>query len=142
MFNKIRCRIVAALFLAPCALSGATAAHAQNIFLPDDTTLDASNHVDPPFSATVGWASFDDEINGVNPTSPTISIVTGASVNQLEVTNSSIINMSGGSVGSGDFLGRLRSSDTSTVNISGGNVLYVVDAQSASTVNFSGGTVA
>jgi hypothetical protein len=123
-------------------LMAAPAAHAQDLFLPNDTTLDATNPVAPPFSAIVGYASFDDLINGVNPTSPTISIVTGANVNALEVHNSSIINMSDGSVGSGDFLGKLLSDDTSTINIRGGNVLFDVDVQSASTVNFSGGTVA
>ena len=116
-------------------------AKAQGIFLPNDITLDATNPIVPPSPAITGYANFDDYINGVNRTSPTISIVTGADVWELQVNNSSIINMSGGSVGSGDFFGRLRPFDTSTVNISGGTVVIDLDVQNASTVNFSGGTI-
>jgi hypothetical protein len=122
-------------------LVAAPVANAQDLFLPNNTTLDATNPVAPPFTAIVGYASFDDLINGVNATSPTISIVTGADVNSLEVHNSSIINMSDGSVNSQFFFGELLSDDTSTINISGGNVGGDVDVQSASTVNFSGGTI-
>lgn len=122
-------------------VSPAANAQGDNVFLPNDATLDATNPVSAPFSAIVGYANFDDYITGVNRTSPTIRIVTGASVNALEVYNSSIVNMSGGDVGSNDFLGRLLSTDTSTINLSGGNVVFDLDVQSASTVNFSGGNV-
>ena len=119
----------------------APAANAQNLFLPNTATLDATNPVAAPGTAIVGYANFDDYINGFNPTSPTISIVTGADVNSLEVHNSSIINMSGGSVDSQIFFGRLLSDDNSTINISGGSVGGDIDVQSASTVNFRGGTI-
>ncbi len=122
-------------------LTAAPAANAQSTFLPNNATLDATNPVLAPFSAIVGYANFDDYINGVNPTSPTIKIVPGASVNALEVHNSSIIKMTGGDVGSNDFLGLILSADTSTIDISGGNVVYNLDVQGSSTVNFSGGTV-
>jgi hypothetical protein len=122
-------------------LVAAPAVHAQDTFLPKNTTLNKHNPVLAPFSAIVGFANFDDYINGVNPTSPTIRIVDGANVNALEVHNSSIIDMRGGSVGSNDFLGELLSEDTSTINISGGTVVFDLDVQGASTVNFSGGTV-
>lgn len=122
-------------------LAAAPAAHAQDTFLPNDTTLDSGNPVFAPFSAIVGFANFDDLINGINPTSPTIRIVAGADVSALEVYNSSIVNMSGGIVGSNDFLGKLSTHDTSTVNVSGGLIPFDLDVQGSSTVNFSGGTI-
>lgn len=137
-------------FLIPCRRLGLAAlallvttpaANAQFVFVPNDTTFDATNPLPPPGTAVIGYANFDDYLNGVNATSPTIRIVTGADVNALETHNSSVITMSGGSVGSSDFLGKLLASDTSTINLSGGNVLFDLDVQFASTVNFSDGTI-
>ncbi len=122
------------------AVTAVPAVSAQDLFLPNDTTLNSTNPVSAPFSAIVGFANFDDYINGLNPTSPTIGIVAGANVNSLETHNSSIINMSGGRVGSGSFLGEILSGDNSVINITGGTV-FNLDVQGNSTVNFSGGTV-
>ena len=122
-------------------LAVAPAANAQDTFLPKSTTLNKHNPVLAPFSAIVGYANFDDYINGNNPTSPTIRIVAGANVNALEVHNSSVIDMRGGSVGSNDFGGKLLAVDNSTINISGGLVVFDLDVQNFSTVNFIGGEI-
>ncbi len=130
--------------LLPLAVLGlllsAPVAHAQDVFFPTNTTLNATNPVPSPGDAIVGYGNFNDYINGLNPTSPTIAIVTGGSVaDTLEVHNQSIINMSGGTVGS--FFGKILADDNSTINLSGGEVFGDVNTQSNSLLNFTGGTI-
>ena len=70
--------------LSLLAVSGA--AHAQSVFFPTDTTLDPSVHVSLG-DGIVGFANFDDYINGVNGTSPTVNVAGATFDENLEVDN-------------------------------------------------------
>ena len=113
-------------------------ASAQDAFFPDDTTLDVSNPVIG--NAFVGYANLDDYLNGQNGTSPTVSMVVGASVDlNMQMFNASTLNMIAGTVGTN--FGSVLAYDQSAVNLSGGFVGQNVETQGNSTFNFSEGTV-
>ena len=96
-------------------LGTANAAHAQNTFFPNDTTINYS--VNATYSY-VGFASQNDYNNNANPTSPTVNLINSGSISgNFIANNSSTINVSGGSIGIG-----LYARDSSTVNLSGGSV--------------------
>jgi hypothetical protein len=125
--------------LAVLALGSlACVASADNLFLPNDATLDASTHV--AGTVFVGYANLDDYVIGVNGTSPTITMLTGAGIeNNLETFNGSTLNMSGGDVGL--VFGSLLAYHNTTTNMSGGTLHLDAEFQNTATFNFSGGEI-
>ena len=123
-------------FMALGSLAGAAAA--QNLFLPNDATLDGSTHVEG--SAIIGYANLEDYLSGMNGTSPTITMLPGAAIDiNVENFNGSILNMSGGDVGV--VFGSLLGYDGSTSNMSGGTLHLDAEFQNTATFNFSGGNI-
>ncbi len=133
---RLPLRFAACAALCLCTLAKA---HAQftYAFFPNDITVNYA--VTPTDFAIVGYAggSF---VNFLAPSSPTVNVVSGGSIKtELDVFNSSTVNISGGSVGKiGGF--NLNALDSSTINVSGGVVINV-EAVDNSTVTFSGGMV-
>lgn len=127
-------RLIGALAL----IAFATAAQAQNAFFASDTTLDSSNPVHG--DAYVGYANFDDYLNSVNGTSPTVTMITGGSVDfNMQTFNGSTLNILDGTIGA--VFGSLEGFDHSTVNMSGGTLNLDAEFQSSSVFNFSGGQI-
>jgi hypothetical protein len=118
--------------------SAACVASAQNAFFPSDATLDGSN---PVFGdAYVGYANFEDFLASINGTSPTITMVTGASIDgNMQTFNGSTLNIFDGTIGAsfGDLLGY----NSSVVNMTGGSVNHDARFQASSTFNFMGGQI-
>lgn len=113
-------------------------ADAQDAFFPVDTTLDAGNPVVD--NAYVGYASFDDYLSQVNGTSPTLTMISGASIGfNMQIFNRSVLNVTGGVIGS--TFGSMLAYDHSTVNMSGGLIGLDVNTQGTSSFKLSGGTV-
>lgn len=101
----------------------------QSNFISTDTTL---NSADPLTGGViVGYASANDLNNGTNPTSPTVRLVSGGSVDSLLALNSSNINASGG------MSGFLTASDSSIINVSGGSI-GSLEVASNGTINLFG----
>ncbi len=117
---------------ALAVIGTAPMAHAQSYtHFTVDTTID---YAVPTRNAVVGYALGEYGYYYI-PSSPTVSLVPGGSVNgSFEVYNSSTVNISGGSVGG------LDTHNSSTVNISGGSV-GGLDTEGSETINISGGVV-
>jgi hypothetical protein len=126
---------ITALVAFGCLTGAATS---QNLFLPNDATLDGSTHVEG--SAIIGYANLEDYLAGMNGTSPTITMLAGAAIEfNIESFNSSTLNMSGGDVGLS--FGSLLGYDNSTSNMSGGTLHLDAEFQNTATFNFSGGDI-
>ncbi len=128
------------LALASLAFTFASpAARAQTtVFLPQDVFLDSHNRIQG--SVITGYANFDDYINGVNRTSPTITMGVHSSVsNDLQLFNGSTLEMNGGSIGSA--FGKLLAYDQSIVNIHRGTVMLDAELQHSSTLNLEEGRI-
>lgn len=111
-------------------LCAANAADAQTTFFPKDATIDyaISNY------AVIGYESGTLLRNLKVPSSPTVNIVSGASVPYLFAFNNSAVNVKGGSVST------LDANDHSVANVSGGDSNYVTAFDNGA-VNLSGGSV-
>jgi hypothetical protein len=101
-----------------------------------------------PTSTTINYAVSGSAYVGQDGTggnsSPTVDLVTGGSTQDgLYLYNSSLLNMSGGIVGSNTSGGNrnIEVSDNASVNLSGGTVGSTIDFDSTGTLNFSGGVV-
>ncbi len=120
-------------FFSLCGLAALTAlsfaprpAAAQTIYFPDSTTINYLVDAD----AYVGYSE------SYALSSPTVNLVRGGEVTgDLEVYNSSVVNVSGGIA---DDL--LWSFGSSTINVSGGAVGSYLDVTQNSNANVSGGT--
>ena len=109
----------------------------QFIYFPVNTTIssDVPSPPNPNQYAIIGYANAPDFSALRNPTSPTVSLVSGTVWGNMQVYNQSVFNMTGGRVNV-----RLRAHDTSVVNIFGGGAGTVLEADDYSTVNFKGGS--
>jgi len=110
------------------ALSGLdSAAHAQTTYFPTDTTINYAVSGDAVIGRDSNRAEF----------SPTVSLVTGGSISgTARIYNSSVFNMSDGSLGDS-----LDANDTCTVNITGGSIHRSLEASENSTLTMSGGSL-
>ena len=111
-------------------------AHAQNVYFPVNTTInsDVPNPPNPNRYAIVGYANDTDFAAMLNPTSPTVNLVSGVIWGNIQVYDQSVLNMSGGRVNV-----RLRSYNNSTVNVTGGDTGPSLEANGSSIVNLRGG---
>ncbi len=103
--------------------------------------------------ARVGYANQSDYLNGLNGTSPTVSLVAGSYVEQYLYTfNSSVLNIAGPTSGSmvipvdnstvnlsSGVVADIEAVDGSTLNVTGGSVSYYTRAENSASVNVSGG---
>ena len=122
MNSKINLAAVAALGLFALA----PAANAQ-VFISTDTTI---NHA-------INDDVFVGEDSNLNPFNPTVGIVTGGDISgALILVNNSVVNMSGGSVGSS-----VQTNVTSTFNLTGGTILGGIGLSDNSIANISGGSI-
>lgn len=103
-------------------------------YFPSNTTINSPVTTD---LAIVGYAggTYNDDFtrNFTGPSSPTVAIGMGADIPDAEVFNSSVVNVTGGSVAAFMY-------DTAKLNISGGNVPVALSFSSAE-MNVTGGTV-
>lgn len=83
----------AALPAALLLLGLTQTAHAQVDFYTNDATIN-SRSING--SAIVGYANIDDFNNRTNPTSPTVNLGSGGSINTTFLANSSTLNFNGG----------------------------------------------
>jgi len=120
--------------IAAVLLSGVhQTARAQDAYFGSNATIDYAVNGD----TYVGYASQSDRDNGINPTSPTVSLVSGGSLGGLLIAqNSSTVDMSGGEIG--DIL---EAADSSHVNMSGGRIVGFLLAANTSVVDISSGSV-
>lgn len=120
--------------IAAVLLSGVhQTARAQDAYFGSDGTIDYAVNGD----TYVGYASQSDRDNGINPTSPTVALVSGGNLGGLLlVQNSSTVDMSGGVIG--DIL---EAADSSTTNISGGRIVGFLTVGNSAVVNISGGSI-
>lgn len=126
------------LLLAFVFLFIAGSASAQSFtytYFPSNTTINTPVTTD---FAIVGYAdgTFNEDDftpNFTGPSSPTITIAPGADIPDAEAFNSSIINVTGGSIAASLH-------DNATMNISGGTVPLALALES-SQMNVTGGTV-
>ncbi len=143
MFKPLFVFSTLALSLLALSALGTTArAQFQYTYIGTDTTLNASD----PISGHVyiGFANANDFNNGrANPVSPTVTLVSGGSVdNEFQIFNNSTLNMSGGTVGSpAGTLNGIYGFDNSRITLSGGSVRGSLSAADNSTVKMSGGSV-
>lgn len=128
---------LARISLGALTLLAAGLASGQSVFFPHDTTVDPSVHVSLG-DGIVGFANFDDYINGANGTSPTVNVAGATFDENLEVDNSSVVNMLSGTVGA--FFGRILPVDTSTFNMLGGDT-QEANPQENSVFNLFGGHI-
>ena len=111
-------------------LGASNAASAQTYnFFPYNTTINflVTNY------AIVGYARGNFAHFQI-PSSPTVNIVSGAILTDLDIYNSSIVNFSEGAASSGLYAG-----DSSMVNMSGGVISQ--QAVASGTINLSGGII-
>ena len=119
------------------------AANAQNIYFPNDTTI---NH-DVSGYAIVGYANDADYSNRRNGTSPTIYFADTSSINSIGgfmiAYNNSIINFTGGIIrgGSSSKLFSLAACDNAAVNVSGGVIAQILPTYNNSSLNVTGGSI-
>lgn len=107
-------------------------AQAQTTYFPSNATINYA----VSGNARVGYANQADYNNRINPTSPTVNLISGGSISSLYAYNSSSVNMSNGS-----GVNTVQANDTSTVNINGGSVQVFLHAFNFSMVTISGGSV-
>lgn len=124
--------------IAGLSLSVLTSAHAQftYTYYPNDTVI--NNTVSTDF-AIVGYSggSYNDDFsrNFTGPSSPTVHVVAGANVNEIDAFNNSTVSVTGGNVGA------IAPQDNTVLNIhSGANVGFVLGFDSA-VINMHGGHV-
>ena len=135
--NTIRLLVRIAL-CAAFSLSVLPEAHAQftYTFFPNDATIASAIDTDFNFVGFAG-GSYDDDFNRnfFPPSSPTVNVIDGASIpNGLDINNSSIVNITGGS------LGFTVANDHSRVNVSGGSTSFLLAVDNA-TVDMTQGSV-
>ena len=121
--------------LSLAALVGLSAPHAhaqQNGYYPINATINTNTGND----AIVGYANYNDYSNKTNGTSPTVSLVTGGAIVNLQAENNSTVNVSGGNI-----LQSMFAQNNSTVNFSGGSIGSYIFASDTSVLKVTGGSV-
>ena len=136
--NTVRRSFFVTLALGAALLSMAHAsAKAQYLFFPKNATINQNEGTD---TAVVGFPNDLDWNFRIGGTSPTISVVAGASFGTgggLESYNNSVVNVSGGYIGGAGIIAL----DSSTVNITGGTVSEAMTYDSATINVYAGATI-
>lgn len=129
-----RALMVAGLAIA-CAPGAAMARAFTYTHFPTDTTINSPVTTD---FAIVGFAggqynedTFAREFTG--PSSPTVTVADGADIPDAEVFNSSVVNVTGGTIVASLY-------DSATLNVSGGTVPFLLGFDSA-VITVTGGTL-
>jgi len=147
--------VIVTLALGSTLLFGALgAATAQYDFFPSNATINYSLPWSSWSGAVVGYANQSEWSSHTKGTSPTVDVVAGASIpSVLFAYNSSVVNMSGGSVANvsaqdssvvnmtGGSIGQAGVYDAATVNVSGGHINGYLSGLYGGTVNVDGGKI-
>ena len=151
--NTLYRSVIVTLALGAALLFGVhTTANAQYTFFPKKATISYALPTSAD-SAVVGYPNQADWSSHTHGTSPTIKVVTGASIAYSYTYNSSIVHMSGGNVScwlvqdnsivnvTGGTIGQVGVYNTATVNVHSGNILGYLTAAYGGTVNVYGGII-